>query len=95
MSTCDTAVLNDCDTPTAAGGYSAQASSEYAYTLAANVTAGVSYKVSDVTSLDFNYRYLYVGGTSSTMVINGYSSTVDIEDQHEHYLRAGLRFDIN
>lgn len=95
LSTCDPDVLNDCDTPTAATGYSAQVSRQYVYTLAANVTAGVSYKISDVTSLDFNYRYLYVGGTSSTAVINGYSSKVSIEDQHEHYLRAGLRFDIN
>lgn len=95
LSTCDPDTVNACDTPTAAGGYSARADRQYVYTLAANVTAGASYKVSDVTSLDFNYRYLYVGGTDVSASINSYNSNVDIEDQHEHYLRAGLRFDIN
>lgn len=95
LSTCDPDTPGACNTPTAAGGYSAEASSRYAYTLAANATAGLSFKISNVTSLDFNYRYLYVGGTDVTTVINGYASTVSIDDQQEHHLRAGLRFDIN
>lgn len=95
LTTCDTGTPGDCDSPTAAGSYSAEARSRYAYTLAANATVGLSYKISSVTSLDFNYRYLYVGGTDMTTVINGYTSRVNIDDQQEHHLRAGLRFDIN
>lgn len=82
-------------TTTTSSSYSGRDSRKYAYTLAANLTAGVSYRVSDITSLDFNYRYLYIGGTDLTASINGFTSTVDLDDQHEHYLRAGLRFDIN
>ncbi len=95
FTTCDPLAVPACGTLTAAGGYSARSDRQYVYTLAANVTAGASYKVSDVTSLDFNYRYLYVGGTDVSASINSYNSNVEIEDQHEHYLRAGLRFDIN
>lgn len=95
LTTCDTGTPGDCDAPTGAGGYSAESSRRYAYTLAANATVGLSYKISNVTSLDFNYRYLYVGGTDVSTVINGYNSRIDIDDQQEHHLRAGLRFDIN
>ena len=95
FTTCDPTVIDACLTPAGAGNYGAQTDRQYVYTLAANVTAGVSYKISSVTSLDFNYRYLYVGGTDISAQINNYNSTIDIEDQHEHYLRAGLRWDIN
>ncbi|MGI9476553.1 MAG: outer membrane protein [Hyphomicrobiaceae bacterium] len=95
FSTCDPTVLDDCLAPAGAGTYGAQTDRQYVYTLAANVTAGVSYKISNVTSLDFNYRYLYVGGTDISAQINNYDSKINIEDQHEHYLRAGLRWDIN
>ena len=84
-----------CNAPTAAGGFNERTDSQYTYSLAANLTAGVSYKISDVTSLDFNYRYLYVGGSDVSTTINGYNSKIEVADQHEHYLRAGLRFDIN
>ena len=70
--------------------------SDTSYTLAAQATAGISYEVRDGTHLDFNYRYLFVGGTESrASSVDGVRSIVDIEDQHEHYLRAGLRWDIN
>ncbi|MFY0612917.1 MAG: porin family protein [Hyphomicrobiaceae bacterium] len=95
FSTCDPTVVDACLTPTAAGSYASQTDRQYVYTLAANVTAGVSYKISNVTSLDFNYRYLYVGGADISASINNINSTIEIEDQHEHYLRAGLRWDIN
>ncbi|MFT7575562.1 MAG: opacity protein-like surface antigen [Alphaproteobacteria bacterium] len=95
LSSCESFTANNCDTPTAAAGYSSRTDRQYVYTLAANLTAGASYKISDVTSLDFNYRYLYVGGTDAMANINGNSSKVEIEDQHEHYIRAGLRWDIN
>jgi hypothetical protein len=55
----------------------------------------VTYRISKVTSLDFNYRYLYVGGTDTSARIYGYNSTINVAAQHEHYLRAGLRWDIN
>lgn len=95
FTTCDPTVVDACLSPSPAGNYSSQTDRQYVYTLAANVSAGVSYKLSNVTSLDFNYRYLYVGGTDIAASINGYNSKVEIEDQHEHYLRAGLRWDIN
>lgn len=68
---------------------------QYVYTLAANASAGIKYQFTDVTSLDLNYRYLYVGGTDAMASINGNTSTIEIDDQHEHYIRVGLRFDIN
>lgn len=95
MSSCETFTANDCDTPTAAAGSSSRTERQYVYTLAANVTAGLSYQISDVTSLDFNYRYLYVGGSDAAATVNGNASKMNIDDQHEHYIRAGLRFDIN
>ena len=95
LTQCAPQVLDDCDAPTPAGNLNAYADRQYTYSLAANLTAGVSYKVSDITSLDFNYRYLYVGGSDVSASINGYDSKIEVEDQHEHYLRAGLRFDIN
>lgn len=63
--------------------------------LAAAVMAGVSYQVSDITSIDIGYRYLYLGGTDFAMTINGAESRVEIGDQSIHQIRAGLRFDVN
>jgi opacity protein-like surface antigen len=85
-STCDFA---DCASPERA------VESGYTYSLAAQFTAGVSYQVWDGTHLDVNYRYLFVGGTDSSLTIAGDRSTVDIDDQSEHYVRAGLRWDLN
>ena len=67
---------------------------QYDASLAASVMAGVTYKVSDATHVDLNYRYLYIGGKDHSMSISGSLSDVDYGSQHEHYLRAGLRFDI-
>jgi opacity protein-like surface antigen len=80
---------------TEVGDISARGGTHYTYSLAAAATAGVSYRISDVTSLDFNYRYLYVGGTDMSLAINGNDSQIKVADQHEHYIRAGLRWDIN
>ena len=63
--------------------------------LAAAAMAGFSYKVTDITSVDVGYRYLYLGGTDFTMSIDGVESRVEIGDQHVHQVRAGLRFDVN
>ena len=84
-----------CPSPTAAGSNSASSDLQYTYSLAAQLTAGVSYEVWENTHLDFNYRYLYVGGTDSGLRVGGRTSMVEIDDQHEHYLRAGLRWDLN
>ena len=66
---------------------------------AANVMAGVGYRFSDTTSVDLNYRFLYVGGSDATLGIWGKQfggvSKVSVDDTFEHQLRAGLRFDIN
>lgn len=72
-----------------------------AFSLAAALTAGVSYSVSEITTLDFNYRYLYIDGTDIATSItdprtNHTSiSKVSIGDTSEHQLRAGLRFNIH
>jgi opacity protein-like surface antigen len=63
--------------------------------LAAMATAGVTYKMSDRMDLDLNYRYLFVDGVSSTAEVNGHTSTITIDDTHDHQLRAGLRFNVN
>ncbi len=93
LSFCD--MLSDPSCSSMTGLVYSEQQREYTATLAASLTAGASYRVSDITSLDFNYRYLYVGGTSAGLGINGFSTNVSIADQHEHYLRAGLRWDIN
>lgn len=63
--------------------------------LAAAAMVGVSYQISDITSVDVGYRYLYLGGTDFMMSIDGVESRVEIGDQHVHQVRAGLRFDVN
>jgi opacity protein-like surface antigen len=63
--------------------------------LAAAAMAGVSYQVSDVTSVDLGYRFLYLGGSEFDTTIDGYNSHMSIGDQYVHQLRAGLRFDVN
>jgi opacity protein-like surface antigen len=66
-----------------------------AVSLAAAVTAGVTYSLGEYTSLDLSYRYLYTGGTHIGMTVGGNNSDVDIDDQQQHQFRAGLRWDIN
>jgi opacity protein-like surface antigen len=63
--------------------------------IAAAVMAGLSYQISDITSVDVGYRYLFLGGTDFAMDIAGVESRVTIGDQHIHQVRAGLRFDVN
>jgi opacity protein-like surface antigen len=90
--TCDIGADPTCS---AAGSYNETTDKDYTFSLAASAMAGVTYRISKVTSLDFNYRYLYVGGTDTSATINGNNSTINVAAQHEHYLRAGLRWDIN
>ncbi|MFN0219688.1 MAG: outer membrane protein [Hyphomicrobium sp.] len=61
---------------------------------AAAAMAGFSYQVSDITSIDIGYRYLFIGSDSTSMSVGAADSTLEIGDQHVHQVRAGLRFDV-
>jgi opacity protein-like surface antigen len=63
--------------------------------LAASAMAGLSYDISDITAVDIGYRYLYLAGTGASLTIGSTESTVKIDDQHVHQVRAGLRFNVN
>lgn len=63
--------------------------------IAAAAMAGFSYELSDMTAIDIGYRYLYLGGTSTTMNIGGDDSRLKIGDQSVHQFRAGLRFNVD
>ncbi|MDX2259434.1 MAG: hypothetical protein NW205_11020 [Hyphomicrobiaceae bacterium] len=66
-------------------------------TFAAAATAGFSYQWTDSILMDFNYRFLYLGGSDAGLQVAnrfGGATRVDIEDQYEHQLRAGLRFEV-
>jgi opacity protein-like surface antigen len=62
--------------------------------LAAMATIGASYRVSDITELDLNYRYFYVDGVDASLLVNGHPSTIETDGTHDHQLRAGVRFNI-
>lgn len=62
---------------------------------AAAAMAGLSYDLTDVTTIDIGYRYLFLGSSSASMTIGGAESTLDIGDQHVHQVRAGVRFNVN
>ena len=64
-------------------------------TFAAAAMAGVSYELTDVTTLDIGYRYMLLGGTEISTGINGDHSRIRIGDQNVHQVRAGLRFNFN
>jgi len=81
-------------TPTAGRSYSSN-SKEHTVTLAAALMAGVTYNISHSTKLDLNYRYLYMGATHADLTVNGSSSRISFDDQHEHQLRVGVRWDVN
>ncbi len=63
--------------------------------LAASVMVGTTYQISDITELDFSYRYLWMDAVDSDLVIDGHASTISVDSVHEHNLRAGLRFNVN
>lgn len=67
----------------------------YTVGVAASLTAGLVYDFNSYTSLDLNYRYLYTGSADVGITVRGHRSTLEIDDQHQHQLRAGLRFNIN
>lgn len=98
--TCDLTAVPACGTEFTRTQYTA-VDKKNAYSLAAALTAGVSYSISEITALDFNYRYLYIQGTDIATSItdprtNHTSiSKITIGDTSEHQLRAGLRFNIH
>lgn len=57
--------------------------------------AGINWELSSFTSIDVNYRFLYIGGTDIDLVINGINSGVEVGGISEHQIRAGFRFYIN
>ncbi len=65
------------------------------FTLAAAAMAGVSYDLTEMTSVDIGYRYLFIAGSDVAININDDISRVEIGDQHVHQVRAGLRFNVN
>lgn len=92
----ETAAQNGCP-----GGSYVQVSSDHAedkadkVTLAAAAMAGFSYQITDMTSVDIGYRYLFVQGTDAVLSIGGQQSRIEIGDQNAHQVRAGLRFDVD
>lgn len=95
--TCDSA---DCAGTLTADGESSDTNTSTRYALAAAATVGLSYDISDITTLDFNYRYLYIGGADTTLRVAHPDNTtsyskVTVGEASEHQLRAGLRFNIN
>jgi opacity protein-like surface antigen len=65
------------------------------FAFAGAAMAGLNYEISSFTSIDVNYRFLYIGGSDVDLTINGNGSSVEIGGISEHQIRAGLRFYIN
>jgi opacity protein-like surface antigen len=102
LETCDNEAVGPagCDSGAVQGTYTPVGATETAsdkadkVTLAAAAMVGFSYEVSDMTSVDLGYRYLFVQGTDAVLTIGGEQSRLEIGDQHVHQLRAGLRFNV-
>jgi opacity protein-like surface antigen len=62
------------------------------WAFAAAVMAGVTIAVSDRTSIDAGYRYIWLGDVESGQ--DGSGGTVLFEDMAEHEIRVGLRVEI-
>ncbi len=62
---------------------------------AGSLTTGFSYAMTSVTSLDVNYRMLYIPSSNVDMSLAGSNSRFSYNDIFEHQIRAGLRWDIN
>ncbi len=98
--TCDLTTIPSCNTESANRTEYSASGVQTDFALAAALTAGVTYQVSDITALDFNYRFVHIGGSDVTLNItdpltgNTSQSKVTIGEANEHQLRAGLRFNI-
>ena len=104
VETCDNEAVGDagCAGPATEGTYTEDSTRTFSesdkadkVTLAAAAMAGFSYDVSEMTSVDIGYRYLYLQGTSAVLSIGDQTSRLEIGDQHVHQIRAGLRFDVD
>lgn len=91
---CDPTVAFACATPGAHSSFSGSGS-DTKLLWAAAAHAGFSYAFTSVTSLDVNYRLLYIPSTNINMSVNGGTSRVTLNDITEHQIRAGLRWNIN
>lgn len=89
--TCDPAT-NTLDASTAFSG----SGDSRDLTFAASLMAGASYRLSEITLLDFNYRFLFVTEPDGVNVTapNGNADAM-LGVTTEHQFRAGLRFDVN
>ena len=65
------------------------------YSLAAQATAGLTYRLTSTTQLDMNYRLLWLQGTHIDLPVDGQNSRLEIADSFTHQIRAGLRWDID
>jgi opacity protein-like surface antigen len=92
---CDpTTVPVPCQAPTPHSSWS-DSGTETRLLWAAAAHVGFSYAFTAVTSLDVNYRLLYIPGTNIDMKVNNNTSRFSLNDITEHQLRAGLRWNIN
>ena len=94
VTTCDLTAFLPCTSQTLQSSTTAGSSVDRA-TLAAALMAGISYDITDITTLDVGYRYLFVGGTDVQTDIGAYHSKLSVGDQNIHQLRAGVRFNLN
>ena len=94
VTTCDLTTSPACQQQFAQSSTTASSSIDRA-TLAAALMAGVSYDLSDISTLDIGYRYLFVGGTDVQTDIGKYHSKLSVGDQNIHQVRAGVRFNFN
>ena len=62
---------------------------------AAAAMVGFTYDLGHSAMLDVNYRFLHIGGSDVGVNVFGSRSSVSIDDQNEHQIRAGLRFDLD
>jgi opacity protein-like surface antigen len=91
---CDMATSPTCSTRSPHASWSGE-TEQTKVTWAAAGHLGISYAFSSVTSLDVNYRLLYIPSTNIDMALNGSQSRFTLNDTVEHQLRAGLRWNIN
>lgn len=70
---------------------------ETTYGLAAAIMAGGSYRVSEITSIDVGYRFLWQGTSAdvSPHVGPDGASRIQWDSRIDHEIRTGVRFDIN
>lgn len=92
---CETAVDPLCQSRTERSGYRLVDNS-HSVGLAAAAMAGFAYDMTSSTKLDIGYRYLYIAGSKASLAFDdGVKTVLDVGAQHQHQIRAGIRFDIN